>query len=136
MKNMKLMIKNELDNFISKIKNKKMIKSVILFGSRARGDYSPFSDVDLIIIGDFKKKFIMRAFDLLILNESRFNFEIFCYTEEEFEKMFVKGNALILDAIFEGIPLEGKNLFNLYKRRMNEMIQKGLKRSSCTWVLI
>ena len=129
-------IKDDLNQFISKIKKVVKIKCVILFGSRARGDYDPYSDVDLILIGDFKEKFLDRTFNLLILNESRFNFEIFCYTEGEFEKMFIKGNALILDAIYEGIPLDGKRFFESYKRKMNEMIQKGLKRSRCTWILL
>lgn len=129
-------IKEELNKFIAKVKTDVKIKCVILFGSRARGDFGPYSDVDLIFIGSFNRNFIERAYSLLILNESRFNFELFCYTEEEFEKMFISGNALILDAIYDGIPLEGFHFFESYKNRMNEMIQKGLKRSKCTWILL
>lgn len=77
-----------------------------------------------------------RSLKLALLNESRYNFELFCYTEEEFEMMFVKGNALIYDAIYEGKPLAGTPLFNKYKKRMNQMIQKGLSRSNCSWILI
>ncbi len=129
-------INEELNKFIAKVKRDVKIKCLILFGSRARGDFGPYSDVDLILIADFSKNFLERAYSLLILNESRFNFELFCYTEEEFEKMFTSGNALILDAIYDGIPLEGFHFFELYKNKMNEMIQKGLKRSSCTWILL
>ncbi len=132
----KIKIKNEIYDFISKIKELINIKSVILFGSRARGDHSPYSDIDLIIVADFKERFMERAPKLLIFNESKFNFEIFCYTEEEFNKMFTNGNALILDAIYEGIALKGKSFFDVYKDRMNKMIQKGLRRSNCTWILI
>ena len=133
---MEKLIEDELNKFLLKIREKFEIKSVILFGSRARGDFLPYSDTDLIIIGDFKLDFFNRAYNLLILNESKYNFEIFCYTEEEFENMFLKGNALILDSIYEGVPLVGKSFFSSYKNRINEMIQKGLKRSRCTWVLL
>ncbi|TFG17393.1 MAG: hypothetical protein EU531_03410 [Promethearchaeota archaeon] len=47
-------------------------------------------------------------------------FELFCYTEEEFENMFLKGNALILDSIHEGVALHGQSFFANYKDRMNE----------------
>ena len=109
---------------------------VILFGSQARGDFTPYSDVDLILIGDFKEKFMKRASKLLTYNKSNLNIEICCYTKKEFEKMFSDGNALILDAIYEGLPLKGDDFFKLYKSRFDEMIKKGLKRSNCTWILV
>ncbi len=133
---MKKEIEKELEHFISKIENYYNINCVILFGSQARGDYLPYSDIDLIIIADFKDEFFKRSLKLMLLNESRYNFELFCYTGEEFEMMFVKGNALIYDAIYEGKPLTGSHFFNKYKKRMNQMIQKGLSRSNCSWVLI
>jgi len=133
---MKKEIEKELNHFISRLIKNFNLKCVILFGSQARGDYLPYSDIDLIIISDFNKDFFNRSRKFLFLNESRYNFEIFCYTEEEFEKMFIKGNALILDAIFEGRSLIGNSFFMKYKNKMNDMIQKGLKRSKCTWILL
>lgn len=133
---MKEEIEKELEHFISKLENQYILNCVILFGSQARGDYLPYSDIDLIIIADFKDEFFKRSLKLTLLNESRYNFELFCYTEEEFDMMFVKGNALIYDAIYEGKPLVGSHLFNKYDKRMNKMIQKGLNRSNCSWVLI
>jgi len=133
---MKKEIEKELEHFISKLENHYNLNCVILFGSQARGDYLPYSDIDLIIIADFKDEFFKRSLKLTLLNESRYNFELFCYTEEEFEMMFVKGNALIYDAIYEGKPLAGSHFFNKYNKRMNQMIQKGLSRSNCSWVLI
>ncbi len=133
---MKKEIEKELIHFVSKLKNHINLNCVILFGSQARGDYLPYSDIDLIIIADFKDEFFKRSLKLTLLNESRYNFELFCYTGEEFEMMFVKGNALIYDAIYEGKPLASTHLFNKYKKRMNHMIQKGLSRSNCSWILI
>ena len=56
-------VKNDLRSFVSKVKKKIKLKCMILFGSRARGDFSPFSDVDLIIIGDFKEEFLNSPYD-------------------------------------------------------------------------
>jgi len=129
-------IKEALSKFLSKIKAKMNVKCVILFGSRARGDFMPHSDVDLIIIGDFTEKFLDRILIISEENDSPYNFETFCYTELEFESMFKRGNALVLDAIYEGIPLEGEEFFRMYKNQMNSLIKKGLKRTTCTWVLV
>ena len=128
-------VNSELKIFIEKAKQKMEIKSIILFGSRARGDHTQGSDFDLIFVGDFKDNFIKRPLNLLKLNESKYNYELFCYTEEEFEKMFRYGNALLLDALDEGVPLVGKDFFDTYKKQFNAMIEQGLKRSRCTWIL-
>ncbi len=133
---MKKEVKNELNSFIDKIKKSIEITCVILFGSQARGDYTRISDIDLIIIAGFNEDFFNRILNLTRLNKSRYNFELFCYTETEFSKMFARGNALILDSINEGIPLLGKSFFKIYKEKLNQLFQKGLKRSRCTWILV
>lgn len=43
------------------------LTAVILFGSRARGDWGPWSDYDLLIIGDFGKNYVNRIEDVLEL---------------------------------------------------------------------
>lgn len=133
---MKKEVQNELNSFIRRIKKTINIKCVILFGSQARGDYTQVSDIDLIIIADFKEDFFNRILNLTRLNKSIYNFEMFCYTDTEFNKMFERGNALILDSINEGIPLLGKPFFNVYKERLNQLFRKVLKKSSCTWILV
>ncbi|MHA1268423.1 MAG: nucleotidyltransferase domain-containing protein [Candidatus Helarchaeota archaeon] len=132
----KMKMEKALSNFISKIVKEMTIKCIILFGSRARGDFKQYSDVDLIIIGNFSERFLDRSLKLTEKNNSPYNFEIFCYTEQEFKSMFKRGNVIILDAIYEGIPLYGKEFFKIYKDQMNLLIEKGLKRSKCTWILI
>ena len=133
---MKIKVQNELNSFIDRIKKTIDISCIILFGSQARGDYTQVSDIDLIIIADFKENFFNRILNLTRLNKSRYNFELFCYTETEFSKMFERGNALILDSINEGIPVHGKSFFKIYEEKLNQLFRKGLKRSSCTWILV
>ena len=133
---MKKEVQKELNSFIKKIKKTIEIKCVILFGSQARGDYSQVSDIDLIIIAEFKEDFFNRILNLTRLNKSRYNFELFCYTETEFNKMFERGNALVFDSINEGIPLLGESFFTRYKEKLNQLFQRGLKKSKCTWILV
>lgn len=108
---------------------------VILFGSRARGDHTRKSDIDLIIVGDFQEKFIYRPLKLLEFNQTNHALELFCYTPQEFETMFLRGEVIILDALDEGIPLMGEFFFRSYKKRFDELVQEGLKRSRCSWIL-
>ena len=79
------------------------IERVVLFGSMARGDAVPGSDVDL----------------LMVLSESRFPFldrsveykpkgipvavDVFAYTEDEIQKMTRDGHMLLKQALSEGM---------------------------------
>jgi predicted nucleotidyltransferase len=81
------------------------IERVVLFGSMARGDAVPGSDVDL----------------LMVLSESRFPFldrsveykpkgipvavDVFAYTEDEIEKMTHDGHMLLKQALSEGVTV-------------------------------
>ena len=81
------------------------IERVVLFGSMARGDAVPGSDVDL----------------LMVLLESRFPFldrsveykpkgipvgvDVFAYTEDEIQKMTRDGHMLLQQALSEGMTV-------------------------------
>ena len=81
------------------------IERVVLFGSMARGDAVPGSDVDL----------------LMVLSESRFPFldrsveykpkgipvgvDVFAYTEDEIQKMTHDGHMLLKQALSEGMTV-------------------------------
>ncbi|MHA1250193.1 MAG: nucleotidyltransferase domain-containing protein, partial [Candidatus Helarchaeota archaeon] len=53
-------IYNDLINFIERLKRKFVIKSIYLYGSFYTGKIHEGSDIDLIIIGDFKERFFER----------------------------------------------------------------------------
>lgn len=84
------------------------VKRAILFGSRARGDHGPRSDLDLILvlesspyeryfdrIPEFTSYFIDHGFDV----------DIFPYTKAEIERMETNGNRLVKRALTEGIEI-------------------------------
>ena len=60
---------DELKEYVERVSRKVRLHAVILFGSRARGDYGPWSDYDLLLIGDFKEPYLDRLKTLLDLTE-------------------------------------------------------------------
>lgn len=43
---------NDIDAFVGVIADNTKVKEIILFGSRAKGNYSQASDIDLALVGD------------------------------------------------------------------------------------
>jgi len=56
-------------NYVERVKRVYRIEGVILFGSRARGDYTPWSDIDILIIGDFTYPYPEQLRKLLMMTE-------------------------------------------------------------------
>jgi len=94
--------------FINLIIRKFNIKKIIIFGSFARGDYHKGSDLDLIIVGEFKERFIERIAKIIELNDSDLEIDVMVYTEEEFQKMIKERRPFIVQALEEGIVVYEK----------------------------
>ena len=92
-------------------KNKKRFsgtKKVLLFGSRARGDWSLKSDFDVLVI--LKRSQHKRFFDRIpryldLFSKVPLPADVFPYSGNEFERMQKNGNRLILRALKDGILL-------------------------------
>ncbi len=94
--------------FINLIIEKFNLKKIIIFGSFARGDYHKGSDLDLIIVGEFKERFIDRIGKIIELNDSDLEIEAMVYTEEEFQKMIQERRPFIEQVLEEGIVVYEK----------------------------
>jgi predicted nucleotidyltransferase len=77
-------------------------KLVILFGSFASGDINEGSDVDILVVADFKENFLDRIGTLMKLNIFGIPVEPLGYTPEEFEIMKREGNPFILEVLEKG----------------------------------
>ncbi|MGF3573219.1 MAG: nucleotidyltransferase domain-containing protein [Candidatus Bathyarchaeia archaeon] len=75
---------------------------VILFGSFATGEINEGSDVDIIVVADFKEDFLDRIGTLMKLNTFGIPIEPIGYTLEEFEEMKRLGNPFILEVLEKG----------------------------------
>jgi uncharacterized protein len=92
---------------VIEILNRKGIitKNIILFGSRARGESSKYSDYDFLIIIDktLKIKEKMELFDDLISQLSEFPIDIIIKSEKELEDFKNQIGTVTREAIKEGI---------------------------------
>lgn len=122
---------NVLENIVKNLVGKLNIKAVILFGSRARGDYMPWSDYDLLIIGEFKENYLGRIKVLLeLIGNVPVDIEPHPYTLKEAVEMLKKGNPMIVDALEYGKILYSTNDIEILVKLYRELKRKGLKRTS------
>ena len=68
-----------------------------LYGSFFTGDIHEGSDIDLIIVGDFKERFFERIG--LIMELTNLQIEPLVYTKEEFRIMIEEENPFILEIL-------------------------------------
>ncbi len=112
-------------------------KVVILFGSRARGDWLPWSDYDLLIIGEFDKPHLERIGDILeLLSDVKLPVEPHPYTLREVLEMLRRGNPLIIDALEEGRVLHAEREYlEPLERLYRELKRRGLRRTRVSLIL-
>lgn len=86
---------DDINKFAKKLKYK-FNCIVYLFGSFARGEIHEGSDIDLIVVGDFKERFFERIGKIIEMTD--LPIEPLVYTKEEFEEM-KKNNPFIKDIL-------------------------------------
>ncbi len=77
------------------------VQKAILFGSLARGDVTPFSDLDLIIVQETDARFLDRLEPFYAGLDLRVDADILVYTPEELAEMQI-WNRFIQQALREG----------------------------------
>lgn len=97
MKNEKLI--KEIKKFMKRIN----VREAILFGSRVRGENLENSDVDLILIGNFKEKFVDRFYPIHKEWKLPYFLEALSYTRKELKKLANRG--IIKEALSNGIKI-------------------------------
>ena len=93
----------KLKEFSKDLRKKYRVSKIILFGSFSRKDLNEGSDIDLVIVGDFKEKFHRRIAAILGLTD--LPIEPLCYTEEEFQEMIIKNNIFLSEVLKEGVMI-------------------------------
>ena len=94
------------EKYLSRLLELYKPSNVIVFGSRARGDFLKESDLDLIVVSDkFSSiRFIDRAYRVLMDIDIDMGVDILCYTPKEFEEK-KKELGIVQVAVEEGIEL-------------------------------
>ena len=78
------------------------VQKVILFGSMARGDAVPGSDVDLLVVVTESDRSFLDRMKRYRLSGIPVGVDVFPYTQQEFDKMLEEGNSFIQQALVEG----------------------------------
>jgi len=97
---------NLLKNHIRFLRKKFNPEKILLFGSRARGDFLEEGDIDMLIISDKFKHipFRERMVQAYGAWDKKVDLEQICYTPEEFEDM-KKRIGIVQQAAKEGIEI-------------------------------
>jgi len=88
-------------DFVNDLKLKLPITTVYLYGSLVQeGEVSEGSDIDLLIVGDFKDSFFERI--LAVMHYTTLPIEPLVYTQNEFDEMKTLKNPLIMEVLAKG----------------------------------
>jgi len=119
-----------LKHVVEKLKRRYKLHAVILFGSVARGDWGPWSDVDLLIVADFSEPYLSRLRELMeLLNEFKTPIEPHPYRIDEVKEMLSKLNPLIVDALDEGKQIYVSEEFHEVLNQFKKLREKCLRKS-------
>lgn len=116
------------------------IKAAVLYGSYARGNFTPDSDLDILFVSDEinpkkhrRGKEIGRIKECLSL---RYPLDILLLTSTECLSNFRNHNPLFLDIAWEGMILLDKNNFleNLIDETRSYISDKNIKKLADGWI--
>lgn len=99
------------------------LEFVVLFGSRARGDWTRGSDFDVLVglRGDDGKRWVDRVAEW----EAEGNVEVFPYARSEWERMFEDRQLLLLDALEHGVVLWDRGSFQRMRDTFRRWREEG-----------
>lgn len=124
---------SNLRDLVESYREKFTLKLVVLFGSRARGDYTDESDVDILVIADDLPRDPREAFSMLRdpkyphVNPVGFNTEVFLRKLES-------GSTFLLEVLDEGIVLYADKEFYAHVAKIHENLKKRYVKVGRTWI--
>lgn len=98
----------EIEAFSHKLSKTLPVKEIYLYGSFAKGEIHEGSDIDMLIIGDFKERFFERIGKILDLTD--LPVEPLIYTVKEFEELKNSGNPFISEVLKSAVKMNVSQL--------------------------
>lgn len=80
-------------------------EQVILFGSAARGESDPYSDIDIVVIKETPERFLDRLGRVYDLVNPDFALDALVYTPQEFSEMQARENPFVERVLAEGVTI-------------------------------
>ena len=96
---------NEIKKYTNKIADKFSPEKIILFGSAAKNKINENSDVDLLIIMDYKGRSVDQAFRIRKSIPSFFPLDLLVRNSEQVKDRIKKGDFFIKEILEEGVVL-------------------------------
>lgn len=124
----------ELETYVKRLVEAINPVTIILYGSRARGDFKPSSDFDIIVIAERLPEF-MRRWDLLCEYRTKIPLEPRGFTPDEFLKLIENCSPTALDAVHEGKILFDRGFIQTARIRFKEISDRyKLKKKRNGWI--
>lgn len=119
---------NPLPEFLQRVMEERgdEIEFVVLFGSRAKGEWSKGSDYD-VLIGlqtDDEKRLSDRIYEFSLLSEGEV--EPFPYSYSEWRRMFKEFHVLLLEALNHGLIMYDRGAFTEMRKVFSKWREVGI----------
>ncbi len=86
------LLRRELSRIVRNITRRYRPEKIFLFGSLARGEVSAWSDIDLAVVKDTRKRFLDRIGDVLLCADPKVGLDAVVYTPQEIERLEHSGH--------------------------------------------
>lgn len=106
------------DYAISKAKAHEGVKTIVLTGSLAKGNYVGRSDADILVIAEGLSARMLERFGEFAESSLPVDVEPRVYSVAEFMKMIRQGDHYAIETIKVGIPLYGEKYFKELRKKI------------------
>ncbi|MCG2831048.1 MAG: nucleotidyltransferase domain-containing protein [Desulfobacteraceae bacterium] len=99
---MKTVIEDEIKSFVNDVVNRFNPERVIMFGSHASGDATPDSDVDILVVMDFKSRPHQQSFEIRRAIKRSFPLDLVVRRPADIDRRLRLGDFFIKEIMQEG----------------------------------
>ncbi len=101
-----MVTREQIDNFAREIARRYSPEKIILFGSQARGETTPDSDVDMLVIMDFsERRGAYKAIEITNNIDPHFPLDLIVRRMPEVNQRIAEGDFFWMDIMKEGVVL-------------------------------
>ncbi|MCL0033780.1 nucleotidyltransferase domain-containing protein [Thermodesulfovibrionales bacterium] len=105
---MKTVIEDEIKSFVNDVAKRFNPERIILFGSHASGDATPDSDVDILVVMDFKSRPHQQSFEIRRAIKRSFPLDLLVRRPADIDYRLKLGDFFIKEIVREGKVLYEK----------------------------